>query len=59
MLDLAGREGTRPLSLLDGEHWPVVREGQLIWHRRYDPTITNITPMNQVFQIDVATVTAP
>jgi hypothetical protein len=59
MLDLAGREGTWPLSLLDGEHWPVIREGQLIWHRRYDPTIINITPMNQVFRIDVATVTAP
>lgn len=55
MLDLAGRDGAKPLSLLGAEHWPKVRNGQLIWHGRYDPATTNTTRLDQVFWIDVET----
>ena len=53
MLDLAGRHGSRPLSVLDAEHWAMVRDEELIWHGRYDLAITNVTPLNQVYIIDV------
>ena len=56
MLELAGRPAPRPISLLDAEHWPEVRDGQLVWHGRFDPTSTNITPMEQVYGIDVSAV---
>lgn len=54
MLDLAGRHGPKPRSILDAEHWALIRDGQLIWHGRYDLTTTNQTPMSQVFWIDVS-----
>lgn len=55
MLDLAGRDGPKPLSLLDAEHWSSVRDGQLVWHGRYDPATTKTTPLDRVFRIDVTT----
>jgi hypothetical protein len=53
MLDLAGRNGIRPRSILDAEHGPAVHDGQLVWHGRYDPDSTHTTPLNQVFVINV------
>lgn len=58
MLKLAGRPGDRPRALLDAEHWPESHAGQLVWHGRYDRSVTHFTPLSQVFRIDVAAVTA-
>lgn len=53
MLELAGRTGDRPVSILDMEHGATWEGDMLRWHDRWNPDAPHLTPRDRVFEIDV------
>lgn len=40
-------------TVLDVEHWPRVEQGRLMWHGRFDPADVRVTPLGDVYRLDV------